>query len=383
MPVVKESIVSNQKRRSAESTFTLTQATYYGRLFVKFGSIALVVMIVGRMFLTAAIAYWKATHPEPPPPPTAGFGKLPALRFPEVLDEDKPTSYTLELADGQFEDFGDRAKVFLVPKAVPNLLADQKVKELAARYEFDSEPQVLDVRTYRWTKSQPMEMSLQMDLQNTTFSLKSNYLSRPDLLLNNQLPEDFEAVNTVKTILSGAEMLPLDVATASGKVSFWKALGGELKEAVSLSDADFLRVDLDRNPIDQTPFDGIIPMFSPEGSRGAISAIVSGATSANSGIVELEYHYFPVDYAQMETYPLRTPEQAWAILQAGEGAVIQPSEQPEVIIRGVSLGYYDDWEEQEYLQPIYVFVGDGGFIGYVSAVDPRFILTDTVPTEEL
>lgn len=381
MPAVTESIVSNQRRKSTQSTFTLTHATYYGRLFVKFGSIALVVMIVGRMFLTAAIAYWKATHPEPPPPPTAGFGKLPALRFNEVSDEEKPTSYILELPDGQFEDLGDRAKVFLVPKAVPNLLADQKVKELAARYDFTAAPQVIDSRTYRWAKSQPLEMSLQMDLQNNTFSLKSNYLSRPDLLLNNQLPEDFEAVNTVKTVLSGAEMLPVDVATASGKVSFWKALGGELKEAVSLSDADFLRVDLDRNPIDQFPVDAKIPMYSPDGSRGAISAILSGATSANSGIVELEYHYFPVDYAQMETYPLRTPDQAWKILQAGEGAVAHPSTQSEVTVRGVSLGYYDDWEEQEYLQPIYVFVGDGGFVGYVSAVDPRFILTDTEATE--
>lgn len=381
MPAVRESIVSNQKRRNTESTFTLTHATHYGRLFVKFGSIALVVMIVGRMFLTAAIAYWKAMNPEPPPPPTAGFGKLPALRFPELPEENKPTSYSLELADGTFADLGDRAKVFLMPKAVPNLLADQKVKDLAMRYDFTNEPQVINTRTYRWTKSQPLEMSLQMDLQNNTFSMKSNYLSRPDLLLNNQLPEDFEAVNTVKTVLSGAEMLPVDVATASGKVSFWKALGGELREAVSLSDADFLRVDLDRNPIDQTPNAGSIPMYSPDGSRGAISALLSGATSANSGIVELEYNYFPVDYAQMETYPIRTPDQAWSILQAGEGAVINPGTQTDAVIRDVSLGYYDDWEEQEYLQPIYVFVGDSGFVGYVSAVDPRYILADPQPLE--
>jgi hypothetical protein len=67
--------------------FTMTDATHYGRLFVKFGSISLVVLIVGRMLLTAAIAYWVATHPEPPPPPTAGFGKLPGLNFPSVAPE--------------------------------------------------------------------------------------------------------------------------------------------------------------------------------------------------------------------------------------------------------------------------------------------------------
>lgn len=360
-------------RPAKKPVFTLTQATYYGRLAVKFGSISLVVLIVGRMFLTAAIEYWKATHPEPPPPPTVGFGKLPALRFPEVDPEDKPKSYTLELATNIFPPFGDRAKIFLMPKTPANLLADQKVKGLAAKYGFTGQPRVLDARTYRWTKSQPLEMSFQMDLQNTNFSLKSNFLSRPDLLLNNQLPENYEAVNTVKTILSNAEMLPEDVATSSGKVSYWKAIGGELKEGVSLSDADFLRVDLNRNPIDNALY-----MYSPDGSRGAISGMLNGALQEGSGLVELEYHYHPVDYAQMETYPLRLPDQAWKVLQAGEGYVAHASTQPDVVVRSVGLGYYDDWQEQDYLQPVYIFEGDGGFVGYVSAIDPRFVLIEPV-----
>ena len=357
-------------KRAKVSVFTLTQATYYGRQLIKFGSITLVVLIVGRMLLTAAIAYWQATHPEPPPPPTIGFGKLPALVFPEVLDESKPQTYLLELPNGEFSEFVDRAKVFLMPKTPPNLLADQKIKELAKEYDFTDEPQLLDSRTYRWTKSQPLEMGFQMDLLNHTFSLRSNYLSRTDLLLNNELPEDFEAVSSVKTILSAADMLPEDVATTSGKVSFWKSLGGELQSAVSLSDADFLRVDLDRLPIDDQ-----FSMYSPDGSRGSISAVISGSKSIDGGVVELEYHYFPVDYTQVETYPLRTPQDAWKILQAGEGYVAHASTFPEVTVRSVDLGYYDDWQEQDYLQPIYVFEGDGGFVGYVSAIKSQFILS--------
>jgi hypothetical protein len=255
-------------------------------------------------------------------------------------------------------------------------LADQKVKELAGKYDFGAQPQVLDSRTYRWTKPQPLEMSLQMDLQNTTFSLKSNFLSRPDLLLNNQLPENYEAVTTIKTIISGAGMLPEDVATNSGRVSFLKAIGGELQPAVSLSDADFLQIDLNRNLINQQ-FD----LFGPDGNRGVISAILSGALSANSGLVELEYHYFPIDYAQMETYPIRTPQQAWKVLQAGEGYVAKFKTQPTAVIRSVRLGYFEDWQEQEYLQPIYVFEGDSDFVGYVSAVNPRYILATSTPTE--
>ena len=43
------------------------------------------------------------------------------------------------------------------------------------------------------------------------------------------------------------------------------------------------------------------------------------------------------------------------------------------VIRRVYLGYYDDFEEQEYLQPIIVFEGDDGFLGYVHALDQTYV----------
>ena len=41
----------------------------------------------------------------------------------------------------------------------------------------------------------------------------------------------------------------------------------------------------------------------------------------------------------------------------------------QAVVRNVSLAYYDSVIPQNYLQPIYVFEGDGNFIGYVSAID--------------
>jgi hypothetical protein len=38
------------------------------------------------------------------------------------------------------------------------------------------------------------------------------------------------------------------------------------------------------------------------------------------------------------------------------------------------MGYYESSTYQQYYQPIYVFKGDGDFVGYVSAIDPRYIL---------
>jgi hypothetical protein len=348
---------------------TLTNITHYGRLIVKFGLIALVTLMVGRVTLNAMVAYWRAANPPPPPPPTVGFGLLPQLRFSDQVSFAKPSSYSLETATGSTPDFGDRAKVFLVIKSAPNLLADQNAKAIASTLGFVFEPNILDSRNYRWTRSQPLESTLAMDIRTLFFTITTNYLSRPDLLVDKKLPSDFEAVNLTKNLLRTANLLPDDVATASGEVVYLKVGGNELVSALSPSDADFIQVDLNRFPID-----GQYRMFTPEGYKGTINALIGGAFGGPQSIVHYEHFYNPIDYSFYHTYPLRTSRSAWQILQAGEGYIVNPGKSERVVVRTVTLGYYDDFEEQDYLQPIYVFENpEDGFMAYVSAIDPRYL----------
>lgn len=346
---------------------TLTDVTYIGRQGVKFGLIALVVLIVGRTLLTAFIAYWKATHPPPPPPPTVGFGLLPAIKFP-VSDQGSPQSYRLETATGTLPNFGDRAKVFFMPQSTLGLLSDEKAKEVAAAYDFVFSPEVLDTRRYRWSKSQPLQTTFELDIQALTFKLTTDYLSRPELISTKKLPTDSEALSRVKGMLGQTDLLGEDMATASGEVVYLKALGGELQEAVSFSDADYLQVDLNRTPIDD-----MWRMFTPKGYQGIAHAIVAGNFSGDQSIVHLEYNYHPVDYSQVHTYPLRTTDSAWRLLQSGEGYIVDKGLDETATVRQVYLGYFDSFEEQPYLQPIYVFEGDNGFLGYVPALDPQYV----------
>lgn len=346
---------------------TLTDMTYIGRKVVKYGGILLVVLIVGRTLASAAINYYRAVNPPPPPPPTVGFGLLPRIEFPASVPNEI-TTYTLETPNGRLPNFGDRAKVYFMPKASLGLLSDQKVKQVASEYDFVFAPEVLDSRTYRWKKSQPLETTFQIDSVTNNFTLRTDFLSRPDLLAENKLPQNNEAVNRVKSMLDAADLLPEDMATAAGEAVYLKALGGELQPAVAFSDADFVQIDLNR-----TPVDGVYRMFSPNGYQGSVQAIVSGLFGGNDSIVKLDYNYHPVDYSQEHTYPLRTTDSAWKVLQAGEGYIAAPGDGSTAVIRQVILGYFDSFAEQSYLQPIYVFIGDGGFLGYVPALDPRYV----------
>lgn len=349
---------------------SLTQVTYFGRQGVKVALIFIVTLMVGRFFFDAFLNFWKATHPPAPPPPTMGFGALPPIVFPEESETSKPTSYQLETATGKLPAFEDRAKVFLMPKQSASLLDDEAAKKIAADLGFVFKPEEIDSQTYRWSKAEPLQSVLEMDLPSKNFILTTDYLSRPDLLLNVRVPQDTSAVSTVKSFIQKGELLGKDVATVSGEVTYMKTAGTDLQPAVSYSDADYVQVDIHRSPIDQ-----LYPMVTPEGKKGIIHGIVAGNNRGSGQIVKLEYHYHPVDYSQVETYPLRSVQNAWKIVQGGEAYIAQSKVQGEALIRDVYLAYFDSYDPQEYLQPVYVFVGDDEFMAFVSALDPEVIRT--------
>lgn len=348
---------------------TLTQITFIGRQTVKFGSIALVSLIVGRMLWGSFSAYWRATHPTPPPPPTVGFGSLPQIDFPDQDTADKPNNYTLQLPTGRFPDFGDRAKVFFMPTSSPSLLDDQNARQLAANLGFVFEPEQITATDYRFTKAEPLPTTLEMEIVTQRFEMTSDYLSRPELISDENLPAEAEAVGTVKSALSAASLLPSDMATVSGKVTYMRAVGSELEPAASFSDATFAVVELNRVPIDGQY------QFTASDGQAPIRAVISGALSGRDSIVELKYHYQPLEYEQVHTYPIRTAQDAWKVVQAGEAYVVESLGQvPEsAVVRRVSLGYFESDDEQMYMQPVYIFTGDDNFMALVPALDPRFL----------
>ncbi len=348
---------------------SLTNINRIGRKAVVWVVASLLILIVGRMALEAGIAYYKAVNPPPPPEPTVGFGILPSVDFPTQSSELKPSSYILETANGRLPGFPDRAKVYFLPRATASLLADQKAKDLASRYGFVFQPEILDERTYRWTQNTDSLISiLELDINQLNMTYSTDYLSRPELIVNRNLPTNFDAVESVKSFLSRGGLLPQDAATASGEVRYMKTLGGELVEAVSLSDADYLAVDLNRTPIDNQ-----YEMYTQDGKTGTITAVVSGSGGRTQGIMQLDIHHYLPDYTQAHTYPLRPVADAWRLLQAGEGYIPNPTTDA-VTIRSVELGYYDPTTTYlPYLQPIYVFIGDNDFYGYIPAIESRYL----------
>ncbi|PIR59440.1 MAG: hypothetical protein COU69_00385 [Candidatus Pacebacteria bacterium CG10_big_fil_rev_8_21_14_0_10_56_10] len=353
------------------SRYTLTDITYLGRQGVKLTAVILVLLIVGRTTLELFAGYWRATHPAPPPPPTVGFGLLPTIEFPPPADNQPPASpsqLVLETATGGLPEFSDRAKVFFMPSSQLGLFDEERAQRIAANLGFTKGPHKTGTRIFRWTKSSPLTATFQLDIQSLEFSITTDFLERPELL-SNDLPSSRQAVERVKSLIASVQPLPEDLVQAPAEVTLLESLGtGDLQPAIAPVYADFYQVDINRTPIDDQ-----FKVYTPVASRGIVHAVVAGGLGSSDSVVLLEFEYRPVDYTQVHTYPLRSVQTAWRQLQTGAGYIASPPDtnQSRVVVREVELGYYDDFADQSYLQPIYVFVGDGGFLGYVSAIDPK------------
>ena len=355
---------------------TLTKLNVFGRSFVKWGAIAVVTMMVGRILVSSFVAFYTALNPPPPPAPTMGFGYLPPIIYPDQTSADRPTSYKLETATGDLKSFGDRAEVYLATKNTANLLDIENAQDTARAYGFAGQPEQLSGRLYRWRSTGQLNATFEYDIIDHNLTYETDFLSRPELLLETELPSNFDAVQQVRNFLSRGNLLPDDTASSSGKTTFLKSIGGVLKPAVSASDADFIAVDLNRIKLNNFSAD----IYTPDGETGTIHAIIGGGRSG--GILKLIRDYYPISYEEIHTYPLRSTQSAWQQLQAGEGYVANKGTLDQAVVREVLLGYFEGGGYQIYVQPIYVFKGDAGFIGYVDAVDPQVVVAPTARETE-
>ncbi len=360
---------------SENTGVSLTQINYAMRLMIKYGLVGIVLFFVGRALYFSTLRYVSSILPSVQEQPTAGFGPLPQLKFLSRKTFEKPSSYALGLPivkdEYQFPNFSKDSnliKVYPYVKNNLNLLIENKIINFVKLYGFNEEPQILNETTYRFAKEKSLRFSLDIDILSNNIAMTSDYLLQKNFVSGVNLPDQFNAMQAIKNFLNIGGLLPSDFGNDSYQINYVKILGTRLEEVKTIHEANFLRVDLNRAPInDQYGF------VYPDPKRAIIQLIVGAYGNKQIEIVEMEYQYQKIDFENYHTYPLRTVESAWRVLQSGEGYVASRGINNEAVIEKIELGYYEVYDEQDYLQPVYIFSNQDGFLGYVPAIDPRYV----------
>lgn len=344
---------------------TLTTTAYYARKMVVFGLVGLAVLVVSRMALNAFSRWWLKNHPPPPPPPTVSFGVLPEIQFPPSRDRAGLT-YKLETVTGSIANLGSQTSVYFMPSYRANVLGLELATGLASKLGFLMPPTAKDEQIYVWTKEEKLPATLTQNLVTGHFSLETPWF-RDAEITSGKSPSELEAIRLAKEYLRRGGLLTPDLDTGKTKVEFLKDNGSEFVPALSQSEANYARVHFFRMDVNG------LAAVTPAVDEGLVQVVVSGVRSEKQ-IISAKFKYSPVEQERSATYPLRSVQAAWSQLQAGEGVIIRlVSDNTNVIVRNVELAYYDSDSPQEFLQPVYVFKGDNGFVAYISAVDKKWI----------
>lgn len=343
---------------------SLTYTAWVSRRLIKYGGLGIGIFTIFYILISAGISAWMAAHP-PYIPPEVKFGVLPKTVFPDKQFSKK--NFTAQLPNDTFPSFKDQAKVYMIVRPDNTFLALDQDTKTAKNMNFSDKPSQVRYGVYEF-KNNNLNQTLTMNVLDGSFLMKYPYSSDQLLLNPEQMPSDREAITAAKAYLSAAEKMPDDVDDSSIKVSYWKINYDGLKTVSSLSEANIIRVDFFRNNLDE-----IYRFVGSDFNSASISILVTGSQVEGKKIVEVNYKYTNIDKEIFSTYPIKTAQQAWADLQAGNYWPASDVAGGEVTIRKMYLAYFEPITLTNYLQPIFVFEGDGKFVAYVPAVVDKYI----------
>ncbi len=336
---------------------TLTQTAKLTKRVIVLGSILLFVGITA--LVSYRIYYYNYYLPHKPPveiPPTTTFGKLPRPIFPLNSISSSNYSYTLNTDTGGLPtDIPKIIKVFFLPQLGTNLLATDKATALANSLGFPTGPTISNDTQYGYTDSGGG--SLTIDLVTGNFSFERSSSSSATINQVPILPDQGKLVTDFKLYLSSKNLLNDDIKNGRSIVNYNLASQQQATQAaISIWPQNINNLEV----------------VTPDFVTGLINAVVTKATNEIDKYIKLIYIYWSPDTTNTATYPIKTASTAFADLQSGKGVVIVTPKNPQVSITSVKLAYFEPKIYTPYLQPIYVFEGEG-FVAYVSGVTDEWL----------
>ena len=256
-----------------------------------------------------------------------------------------------------------------MPKKLPSILSTERTKNIAVKLGFKNEPEI-NSSIFHFVFPEDKLYTFDIDPTTFNFKLKYNYTENPEAVSVEGNLQQENALNEVKNFLQSNNLF--DGSILSQNIIEPLKYIPETKsftKATSISNTTAVKINFFRNEIDGLK-------LVPPGFTQSYNYALYTRGKVNSGIVEVSYIFSPIAYDDFGTYPLKTAEIAWQDLLDGYAFVMNlgNNSKDRIVIRNISLAYYDSDEPQEYLQPIFIFEGDNDFVAYLPAITGEYLL---------
>jgi len=281
--------------------------------------------------------------------------------------------YTLDTVEGKPIVATKSAKVLFMPQAETKFGYRERLYLIAKSLGFDTEASGYRLLESQATFSEPNQ-KLIIDIKN--FNFEYSYLFEDDETIFEEVktPNYEESIEKAVEFLQTAGRYPQEISQGKTNVVFLKYDSENNSMAVlnnnleaNMVEVDFYRPDIDANP-------NAVPVVSPKYFNSQNYVLMIFKKDGSYKVLRAQVKFFDRSPEQIGIYPLRSGDQAYRDLQKGKGFIVAQPQTTNVTIRKMFLGYFDPDVYQEYLQPVYVFLGDGDFVGYVPAVSNEYLV---------
>lgn len=290
------------------------------------------------------------------------FGKLPKPEIP-ISTTSAGFKFQIDTIEGKPVTATKSANVYsLLPTSTKFGYRD-RISKMAKQLGF------ADTNTYSLvgdtTTFKNENQSLDIKISNFNFKYLYQYEKDTDLFIRSIIPTAQESVNNSISLLQSLDRFPNEFDSANSSTNyFFFNTDKMLTVAVSRNiDANIVEVNFYRKNLDNIP---TVSSRFPNSNN-----FVRLASSSKEFVpIEVQVNFFERSLDKVGAYPLVTGDVAFELLKKGEGIVLLNSkpENKNITINKMYIAYFEPDVYMEYLQPFYVFEGDG-FAAIVYAIN--------------
>jgi len=340
---------------------SLTELSYYFRKFLPYVILSCLVFLIFFYSIKLTLIYIESNKTIPVYTNPI-FGKV---SQPEIPNSSSSAgfNFTLDTIEGRPITATDTAKVYFMPQNNPRFGYSEKIYLIAKSFGFDTEV-VKHQLTGKIATFSDKEKTLTIDISNFNFKF--------DRKVNNGLFTSSQLTIPVRTVIENKAIdflkkigrYPDELAKGTTNIIYLKynPINQNFVNVDKSSQAQLVEIDFGRPDIDT--FKVVTPKFFT--SQNYVIMLFQGEEFQ---IIKSQISFFEKSEEQVGTYLVKTGEEAWSELNNGMGIVVAGTQgQKNILIKDMKLRYFDPDTYQNYLQPVYVFLGEGDFVGYVPAV---------------
>ena len=347
---------------------TLTEVSYYGRRFFPLFLIFFLIILIF-FYLFKIIFFYSVPNQKQSVYLNPLFGKISRPKINETATSSGKIDYIMDNVEGRPITATESAKVYYLPPTTPRFGYREKIYLIAKILGFDTEKikHKLDNKEAIFNDG---SKELRIDISNYNFSFEQKFTKDESIFTNTIIPSSTEIENKAISYLTAVGRYPDELAKGNRNIVYfsYNPDTNQMIPTQNINDANVVEVDFYRSNLED--FSVVSPRYF-----NSQNYVVMVFDDTSYKILRAQINFFEKSEDQTGIYPIKTGDQAFEDLVNAKAVIVSnlDKDKKSITIKKMFMSYLEPDIYQDYLQPVYVFLGENNFVAYVPAIRADYL----------